>query len=76
MNDDESIPSSYEAWCECITVRFGSKPTRVCIESRLTELRQADYLKTSEFKRLYGDDQPDKTISWFEFSRTEVVGNS
>jgi hypothetical protein len=76
MNDDETIPSTYEAWRECITVRCGIKLTGPYIDSRLKELRRTDHPRTHEFKRLYGDRQLDKTIAWFEQSRANVMGES
>jgi hypothetical protein len=63
MTDDEAIPSIYEAWRECITMKCRIKLTRSFIESRIKEFGQTDHPKTREFRRHYGDDQLAKTIS-------------
>lgn len=76
MNNDETIPNTYEAWRECITVRCGINLTGPYIASRRKEFCQADHPKTREFRRLYGDHQLERTIAWFKQSHAEVTGES
>lgn len=76
MSDTEVIPSSYEAWRNCITIRCGIKLTESYIESRLLELEQTDHSKTQEFERLYGSDHLQRTISWFRRASEELAGKT
>jgi len=73
MSETEAIPSSYEAWRDCITVRCGIKLTESYIKSRLEELEQTDHSKTREFAKLYGSEQLQRTISWFHRAASELA---
>ena len=66
------MPQDYQEWRDCITIRCDLSLTSKYIEQRLTELRQTDHLKTSEFAKLYGAGQLAKTIGWFERAASEA----
>jgi len=76
MNDTEVIPSSYEAWRDCITIRCGIPLTESYIQSRLKELNRTDHPKTREFLRLYGSDHLQRTISWFRRAGEELAAST
>jgi hypothetical protein len=66
MNDLNVIPESYEQWLDCITIRCGINLTDNYIQSRLTELRDAEHPKTVEFATKYGNQHLKQVIRWFE----------
>jgi len=72
VSSKNPIPQDYEAWRDCITIRCGLTLTDKYIEQRLTELRQSDHPRTSEFAKLYGSQQLATTIRWFERAASEA----
>lgn len=63
------IPESYEEWHRCITVNCGLTLTTSYIDERLKALRNPKDPATKRFCELYGHDQLEQTISWFERAR-------
>lgn len=75
MNENDLIPSSYDAWRECITIRCRIKLTESFIQSRLAELEQHDHAKTREFEKFYGPEHLQRTIAWYRRAASELAKN-
>lgn len=73
MSDASPIPQSYDQWRECITERCGIPLTRVFVESRLKELRDAAHPQTRQFIGKYGTEYTNLVIGWFESAEREAT---
>ena len=60
------IPTSYEQWFECITIKCKIPLTKEYIELRLKSLNDPKLTETIKFTSLYGEEHLNKTIKWFE----------
>lgn len=72
MSDEVVIPTSYGQWRQFIEAKCGIKLTRSYAEQRLQELQNDTHPKTKEFARLYGNDQLERTVSWFRRAANEM----
>ena len=66
------IPNTYEEWRDCITQKCGIPLTAAYIEERLRVLRSPRDAATVRFRKLYGQQQLDLTVRWFEQARAEA----
>jgi hypothetical protein len=66
------LPSSYEEWRHCITVKCKVALTAEYVERRIATLRDAGADETQTFRRLYGDGHWRAVLGWFERARTEI----
>jgi hypothetical protein len=66
------IPSTYEDWKHCVTVRCGITLTPAYIEERLLALRDPRDKMMARFQELYGQDHLEKVIAWFERAKAEI----
>lgn len=73
MTDDYIIPATYEQWRQCIEVRCSIPLTATYITERLSELRDDKHPKTKKFQDLYGAQQLQDTIAWFQRAATELT---
>ena len=60
------IPTTYEQWVECITIKCQIPLTKDYIQQRLKSLNDASITETIKFKSLYGDEHLIRIIEWFE----------
>lgn len=67
-----NLPSSYQQWRHCITVKCNVVLTADYVERRLAVLRDAGADETRTFRRLYGDGHWRSVLGWFERARTEI----
>ena len=65
------IPSSYNEWYECITVKCKIPMTQTFIQERLAILKNSSNIETKKFSSLYGNEYLEKVISWFETASKE-----
>ena len=72
MPDQVPLPTSFDQWHHCITVRCKLHLTRRYIHDRLRELTNIDDPKTKEFTRLYGDEHRQRVIAWFRQAFREL----
>lgn len=71
MHEPDPIPSDYQQWRECITVRCGIALTKGYVGARLHELRDPSHPKTREFVGKYGEGHLRQVIRWFETAYEE-----
>lgn len=67
-----TLPSSYDEWRHCITVKCKVALTAQYVEQRLAVLRDPGADETRTFRRLYGDGHWRAVLGWFERARTEI----
>ncbi len=72
MSGESVIPESYEQWRHCIEVRCRIQLTPTFVEARLKELQDATNPRTKEFKKMYGADHLQRTVSWYRQAAGEV----
>lgn len=67
------IPSNYNEWHHCITSICRIPLTESYIRERISALNnQQDYM-TRRFVELYGEEQRQQTLLWFEQALSEVA---
>ena len=66
------IPNTFEEWRYCITTKCGIPLTIAYIEERLRALQSPRDAATARFRDLYGQQQLDQTIRWFEQARAKA----
>jgi hypothetical protein len=66
------IPETYEEWQHCITVECGLELTQKYIEARIASLHDPKDYYTQQYLRLYGPEQLQRVIAWFEQARKEA----
>jgi len=59
-------PRTYEAWHHCITEICGIPLTKHYIHARIQALNNHQDHMTSRFIELYGEEQRQKTLAWFD----------
>lgn len=67
-----TLPSSYEEWRHCITVKCKVALTAAYVEQRIAALQDAGSDETRSFRRLYGEGHWRAVLGWFERARTEI----
>ena len=72
VTNENPIPQTYDDWRECILIRCGLALSRTYINERITELRDVNHARTSEFAKLYGKHHLETTIGWFERAGDEL----
>lgn len=66
------IPTTYEEWRACITVKCGlTLSAAYCAERRLALCDPADPM-TRRFLELYGEARLSQTVAWFERAEREA----
>jgi hypothetical protein len=68
------IPSTYEEWRACITVKCGLTLSSAYCAERLRALRDPADPTTRRFRELYGEARLSQTVAWFQ--RAEHEGAS
>lgn len=69
---DPMIPTTYEEWRTCITVKCGlTLSVAYCAERRLALRDPADSM-TRRFRELYGEARLSQTVAWFERAERET----
>lgn len=58
------LPTNYEEWLHCITVKCGIKLSKSFLESRLTVYLDCENLETKKFIELYGDEHLRCIVMW------------
>lgn len=66
------LPSSYDKWRECITVRCKVALTAEYVEQRIAALGDPESDEARSFRRLYGDGHWRAVLGWFERARTQI----
>lgn len=74
MDNENVIPATYEQWRNLIELQGNIRLTSTYISDRLTELQDDTHVKTREFAKLYGDEQLQRTIAWFQRAADELTG--
>lgn len=68
------VPTSYEDWKHCITVKCGIPLTPAYVAERLAALNnQTDY-QTERFIDRWGTAHHARTVAWFEQAAKELAG--
>lgn len=66
------VPTSYEDWRHCITVKCGIPLTQAYVAERLAALNnQSDY-QTEKFINRWGAAHHARTMAWFEQAAKEL----
>lgn len=64
------IPTDYNEWRHCITVKCGIKLTEDFVEQRIAELNDKENPTTRQFIKLYGEQHWQLTLNWFEHEKS------
>lgn len=72
-NTTSAIPSSYEAWKNCITVDCNIKLTAAFIRERIAALSDVNNAHTQTFSKLYGDAHRQAVLHWFKKALQEIA---
>ncbi|MEO0385553.1 MAG: hypothetical protein AAF234_18595 [Pseudomonadota bacterium] len=59
------IPTTYDEWEYCITVKCKIPLTPEFVAERITELQDKDDYKTHRFIELWGEAHHARTLGWF-----------
>lgn len=65
------LPRTYDEWKYCITVKCGIALTQDYINERLRALSTMNDHATAKFVEMWGSEQHQKTVSWFEQAASE-----
>ena len=68
-----SMPTDYESWKYCITVKCKIALTATYVDERVRILSDAKHSETKDFVRLYGVDYHERVVSWFKRAQTEIM---
>ncbi|MEM6712436.1 MAG: hypothetical protein AAF590_09155 [Pseudomonadota bacterium] len=63
MND--IIPTTYDEWVHCITVKCKIPLTPEFVAERIAELQNKDDYKTHRFIERWGEAHYERTLGWF-----------
>ena len=67
------VPCSYQEWKECITVKCGIPLSLDYVQSRIKALDDETDYHTRRFVEQWGQNQLDKTKSWFRKAEQELI---
>ncbi|MCC5795760.1 MAG: hypothetical protein JJU48_00365 [Methylophaga sp.] len=67
------IPGNYNEWHHCITKICRIPLTESYIRERISALNNEQDYMTSRFVELYGEEQRQQTLLWFEQALSEVT---
>ena len=65
------LPSTYDEWKNCITVKCGIALTQDYINERLRALSTMKDDSTAQFVEMRGPEHHQKTVGWFEQASRE-----
>ena len=65
------LPSTYDEWKYCITVKCGIALTQDYINQRLRALSTMKDHSTAKFVEMWGPEHHQKTVGWFEQASKE-----
>ena len=68
-----TIPTTYEEWRYCITVKCRLELTPDFIDARVASLGDGASPDTARFVELYGDDYRRLVLEWLERARNHSV---
>ena len=65
MKNENVIPETYDQWRYCIEVLGKVELTPAYLSERLAVLEDHDHIECKKFAKLYGQEQLQRTVSWF-----------
>ena len=65
MSNENVIPETYDQWRYCIEVLGKVELTPAYLSERLAVLEDHDHIECKKFAKLYGQEQLQRTVSWF-----------
>ncbi len=60
------LPTSFEEWKECITLKCGIPLTRDYLQARVRLLQSTALQDTRRFRELYGEAHYSRVLEWFK----------
>lgn len=67
------VPSNYEEWKHCITVKCDIPLTASYVEERLSALMNDGDYQTQKFKDRWGAKHHARTVEWFKRAKDELA---
>ncbi len=67
-----AMPTDYESWKYCITIKCKIPLTPDYVNERIRILTDTKHAETKEFVKLYGVDYHERIVNWFKRAQTEL----
>ncbi|MEM1377398.1 MAG: hypothetical protein AAGG69_08415 [Pseudomonadota bacterium] len=68
------IPTNYEEWEHCITVKCGIPLTPEFVAERIAALQNHNDFQTQKLIKRWGEDHHAKTLGWFRQAEEKLGG--
>ena len=70
------VPTTYEEWKHCITVKCDIPLTPTYVQGRIASLSDPQDYHTQKFIEIWGEAHRERTLSWFHQAADELAATA